>query len=123
MAKKVITGHLPPPVVVLVHADHDVHSRRSILKTVRRSSADTYRLYQLGTCRMSASFCKKVSAIRQYRLSISVQGLQHEVVDILRISLNLQLGVLQGGGYRWVNTLINISVSVWLFSLVSCLNN
>ena len=25
MAKKVITGQLPPPVVVLVHADHDVH--------------------------------------------------------------------------------------------------
>ena len=35
MAKKVITGQLPPPVVVLVHADHDVHRRRSVLKTVR----------------------------------------------------------------------------------------
>ena len=35
MAKKVITGHLPPPVVVLVHADHDVHRRSSVLETVR----------------------------------------------------------------------------------------
>ena len=35
MAKKVITGQLPSPVVVLVHADHDVHRRRSVLETVR----------------------------------------------------------------------------------------
>ena len=73
----------------------------TILETVRWSSADTYHLYQLGSCLMITSFCKKVSAIRQYCLSISLPGLQHEVVDILRISLNLPLGALQGGGYRW----------------------
>ena len=84
MAKKVITGHFPPPVLVLVHANHDVHRRRSILDTVWWSSADTYRLYQLGTCRMIASFCKKVSARRKYRLSISIPGLQHVSAQSLR---------------------------------------